>query len=124
MGAVDGDEDLAGGVDPDLLDAGILEVVLQGAEARELVVDEAERRLPVLERRKIRGETAFVVFGDDGADDLTRPLHIDPRIHVEVSDPLVDLAGDDLGGFHCEPLGGCRRVRLSGNAIGCQLVSM
>ncbi|MGO1177048.1 MAG: hypothetical protein ACTMKZ_12790, partial [Brevibacterium aurantiacum] len=37
--------------------------------------------------------------------------HIGARVHIEVSDPLVHFALDDLGGFHVEPL--ASRIRIT-----------
>ena len=82
----------------------VIEIVLQGTEARELIVDMAERRLFVFEKRKVGDEAALIVFGDDGANELARALNIGAGIHIEISDPFVNLAGDDFGGFHSEPL--------------------
>ena len=104
MDSVDGDEDLTGTVDPDLLDVVVIEIVLQGTEPRELIVDVTEGCFLVLEDRQIGDEAAFVVFGDDGANELAGTLNIGARVHVEIPDPFVNLAGDDFGGFHVEPL--------------------
>ena len=68
------------------------------------MIDMPERRLLVLEQWEIGDEAALVVFGDDGANELTRALNIGAGIHIEISDPFVNLAGDDFGGFHSEPL--------------------
>ena len=104
MDSVNGDEDLTRRIHPDLFDVRIIEIILQGTEARQLIIDMAERRFFVLEQGEISDEAALIVFGDDGANELARALNIGAGIHIEISDPFVNLAGDDFGGFHSEPL--------------------
>ncbi len=93
--AVPSDEDLAGIVDPDLLDARIVEVGLQWSEAGDPRDQLPDDRLRIRHRRDLPGQAPLVMsthhlLGDAAYDDRLR-LWIDTVTTDDLTHPCVEL---------------------------------
>src|SRR5699024_5192746 len=98
--AVAGDEDLAGRVDPDLLDEGVVEVPLQRPEARHRVEDALDGRLDVAEHGQPAVGAALVVVADRRSDEIRDLGRLPHRVQPGPADQLTDLGLDRLDSVH------------------------
>ena len=97
---VTGDEDAARLVDPDLLDGGVVEVGLQGAVARDGVVDAPGGRARVAQRWQCRGQAPQFVGTDDLLDEAADRRRLGGGVQPLVADDVADLGVDDLDRRH------------------------
>lgn len=105
---VAGDEDLVGGVDPDLLDLVVVEVLLERAEAADGVHHGLGRGHGVGQRWHVATERAFVVGGDGVAHQCLQAHGVAQRVDAAAADQLADLVLEECDAFHLCPLVDCQ----------------
>jgi len=90
-GAVARDEDLLRRVDPDLLDGVVVQVLLQGTESTDGVLQGLAGRRPVGERGDLAAQRPLVVGVEGIADEAAQHPAITDRVHATVPDQLAHL---------------------------------
>ena len=98
------DEHPSGGVDPDLLDVIVLEVLLQGPEPGHSVDHGLHRGLRVGERRNRAEHRTLVVVGHGVGHQIADALVVAHRIEAAAADQFADLVLQDRDAIHVCPL--------------------
>src|SRR5665647_1409177 len=93
-----------GGVDPDLLDGLVVEVLLEGAEASDGVDHRLGRCLGVEQWRDVPAERPFVVVRDRIAHECLEADRIPQRVDAAATDELAHLVLEQCDAFHRSPL--------------------
>jgi hypothetical protein len=111
-----GDEDLRWRVDPDLLDLGVVEVLLQRSETGDGVNDRLQRPERVGERRDRPDDAPPVVVGERIGDEILDAPAVADGIDAAAADELADLGLEDGHAFHRHPRLLRRPTRARSNA--------
>jgi hypothetical protein len=93
------------GIDPDLLDGGVIQEWLQGTETGDGIKDVAARRLEVSQRWKGPEERPLVIVADRGLNKSTHIGRLLQGIQTPAADKFADLALDYFYSVHISPNG-------------------